>query len=236
MLRKADIDTWDHQRFYDFFMFCLHFERFERETANLEVTLDKIKRLEKETLHLEEHPYQEFIFRIDRLTVKDDFNIMEFNRRMQMMILAVGKYVKERPHIIDDRIRILISNNARLNWCLSLVKEQATEAGTTIVVPYKHDDKGNIVTQASPDTIMMESIANVTSLIREISGSFTKAELKKMSTKDRISALSKLSFIYNIGKNFKPNRNVLKQINIIHGNTEDIEKSLLTMATEDNDD
>lgn len=229
-LTKKEIEGWKQERFYDFIEFARYFMDTDTEEATLLITKERVKKAETKFIPIDYHPFQEFLFRIDRFTSQSDFDCERFRKRLHLMMVMVLRYLKEHPHRIDDRIRELVGINPRLNWCLSLVKEEETRIGT-IVVANNTDADGKVITQVTPDKLMLESLANVASLINELTGSFTASELKKMKTNDKFSAISKLSFVYNVGKNFKPNAGVFKQINIINSKPEDIEKTLLGVAT-----
>lgn len=232
LLTKKDVVLWKQERFYDFIKFCLLFSEGEGEQTVLTATKDKLRKLERKYLVGHYHPFQEFFFRIDRSALEKDFEAIKFTNRFSNMRLLVLKYVKENPQHIDDELRALVENNPRLNWCLSLVKVEETRMGPIVVADRDIDGRfsasGPTITA---DTLMLDSIAKVAGLVNMIAGSVTPQEIQKMKVNDKFSALSKLSFVYNIGRNFKPNNNIFKQVNIINAKPEDLERALLESAT-----
>lgn len=229
LLTKKDVALWKQERFYDFIEFCLLFSEGEGEETVLKATKEKVRKFEKKYLPGHYHPFQEFLIRIDRPTKEKDFSpALFYNRFGNMLRLALG-YLKENPQFADDKVKVLVEKNPRLNWCLSLVKEEDTRLGK-IIVADQRDADGKYVTTVTPDKLMIDSISKVAGLINEISGSISPNEIQRMKTNDKFSAISKLAFVFNLSRNFKPNANIFKQVNIINAPTEDIEKALLESA------
>ena len=233
-LLKREVAEWEQKRFYEFIEFAKLFIDGDGLEAKIAVTKIKVRAAEKKYLPIEYHPFQEFLYRIDVMSTSPDFDDVKFMRKLNMMMMMVFKYIKEHPHLIDDEIRLLVGDNSKLNWCLNLVKIKESRIGP-MVVSDNTDGDNNKVTNVTPEMLMLQSLANVSSLINEISGSFTKTEISKMKTNDKFSAISKLSFVYNVGRNMKPNANIFKQINIINAKPEDLEKTLLESATGNNE-
>ena len=234
---NRDIDQWEIKRFYDFIEFAQYFieDPYGEGKVKTHVTKAKLKILEKKVLPVDYHPFQEFMYRINVFTTDPDFEEVTFMRKFNMMKMRVLKYLKEKPHIVDDKIREMVQGNPQLDWCLNLVKIEENRVGQEMIVSDHKDAEGVKVTNLTPDMIMMQSLARISSLMNEISGSFTQAEIKKMKTSEKFAAISKLSFVYNVGRNMKPNANIFKQINIINAKPEDLEKTLLENATGNND-
>lgn len=84
-------------------------------------------------------------------------------------------------------------------------------------------------TTINPEKRFLGSLLTVSEVFYEVADSITDEDIQAMSIKDKIAALSKLSFILNVAKNYKPN-NVFNQVNVFGSSRKELEKAILDYA------
>lgn len=92
-----------------------------------------------------------------------------------------------------------------------------------------------IVTPTNAAEVLVGAINNVIEIYNKLSASISEEDIKKMSVKERIGALQKLSYIHQTTKKFKPNLNFIK-INTKEATAESLESALLDFNKDDNEE
>jgi hypothetical protein len=227
--RRREVAEWKEQQFLDFINFIEHFCEPKRGTLSVIVTKAKWEAAEK-TLDLPYHPWQEILYRIDRLTKDTRFNAGSIYIRIAAYNRAVLGYLKNNPAAVTDEMRKKIEPNPRLNWCLKQFTDTTTKIGTDIVLPHTTDATGSYpkpIAHRSGEKMMLEGQMRVFNLFEIIAGSIKAKEVKELDVRDKISALQKLSFIFNAAKSFKANSQTFINLNVNAAKREDLEKALL---------
>lgn len=218
--KKMEIADWKESDFLNYIEFVKHFlERDNKGFDTMRVTKLRIEEAE------EHEEWAEYIARIDKAS-RDP---RSFFYRFNAMSRTVLTFLKQTPAYITEKIRESVQESNRLNWCLSNFKIQTTETGQDIIVPDNFDNLTNVKTPMKgkePEKMFLEVVVKVTSILQQIAGSITKKEINELKTMDKISALSKLSFIMNTMKGYKPNSGIFTQLNVYGGGRQELEKSL----------
>lgn len=238
LFRNADMGKWEPEKFDRFFHFLERF--YDSEKAKISVTNDKIQMMEKE-MRDPECTHVEFMYRIDRWFTTDQESVFlskKFYPRMATMMRIVIGYVKLHPTVLTQEIIDRIKDKPQFSWCLNTFKTKTTDIGAEVIEVDNVAFEGNKLVQGgakgrNPELMMMETMVQSMSLIETILKSIDKKELMKMSVKDKIGALQKLFPVYGIMKNFKPNGNVFKQINIYSAGRDELEKAILDFGDDE---
>lgn len=229
--RRREIADWPESQFLSFFEFIEHFCSFNKRVDTISVIVTKEKwAIAEKVLDLPYHPWQEILYRIDRLTKDTKFHSGSIYIRIAAYNRAVLGYLKNNPAAVTDAMRKAIEPNPRLNWCLKHYDDKETKIGAEIVLPHTTDATGSYpkpIAQRSPDKIMLEGQLQVFNLFEMIAKSVKANEIKDMDVRDKISALQKLSFIFNVAKSFKANSQTFINLNVNAAKREDLEKALL---------
>jgi hypothetical protein len=226
---RRDVAEWDEKKFLDLFDFINLFIQPNRKSVSVIVTKEKWLAAEK-VLDLPYHPWQELLYRIDRLTKDTRFNSGSCYIRIAALNRAVLGYLKNNPAAISDEMRKIIEPNPRLNWCLRVYTDTTTKIGADIVLPNTTDATGvypKPIAVRSADKIMLEGQRHVFNLFELIASSIKPKDVKDMDVRDKIAALQKLSFIFNVASKFKANSQTFINLNVNAAKREDLEKALL---------
>jgi hypothetical protein len=231
--RRRDLAEWKEGQFLDYLLFVEHFCQVNPKTNDISVIVTKEKWLQAEkTLDLPYHPWQEYLYRIDRLTKDTKFHAGSCYIRIAAFNRSVLGYLKNNPAAVTDKMRAAIEPNPRLNWCLKHFKVEE-HGGADIVMPETSDTTGKFVapiSQRSPDKVMLEGQLQVFNLFELIAKSIKASDIKDLDVRDKISALQKLSFIFNVSAKFKANSQTFINLNVNAAKREDLEKTLLDYA------
>lgn len=229
--RVREIATYTEQNFLDYFAFVNSFceEDKKKGRYSIKTTVPKIKAAEA-VLQEPYHPWQEMLYRIDVFTDAPKFNAGSFYIRIAAYNRAVLGYLKQNPAAVTDEMRKVMEANPRLSWALKHYMDKKSETGAEYVLPATTDtttDQPRPITQRSPDKMLMEGIMHTANTFELIAKSIKASDLKELDVRDRVAMLQKLSFIFNVGRNFKPNANTFQQINIYSAKKDDLEKAIL---------
>lgn len=226
---RRDVAVWEEKKFLDLFDFINHFIEPNRGSVSVIVTKEKWAAAEK-VLELPYHPWQELLYRIDRLTKDTRFNSGSIYIRIAALNRAVLGYLKNNPAAVTEDMRKVIEPNPRLNWCLRHFNDTTTKIGAEVVMPNNTDATGTHpvpIKTRSPDRIMLEGQMHVFNLFELIAGSIKAKDIKDMDARDKIAALQKLSFIFSVSSKFKANSQTFINLNVNAAKREDLEKALL---------
>jgi len=229
---KREIQNWPHDKFMDF----LGFVDFWVVGDMIKVTEAKRTEMEKLAFETPHHPWQEFMWRIDHFLLNPEATSRKFYYKLAAMIRQVGTYLKQNPAMVTDDMKAIIEPNPRLKWILPQFKIIETKIGAETIVPDTQESVGfenkNVPMQVDAELSIMASMFKAANVFDMLVSSIKPSEIKSMEVKDRINAMSKLSFVFNQAKNMKPNARVFKQLNIFRAEKEDLEKALSDFTDE----
>lgn len=224
---KRELADWKPDHYIHFLRFCEHFI-VQKEDGHLIVSVTKERwRSAEQILAMPDHPFQEFLYRINRFTFQPDASEKKFNFKFGSMMRFVLGYLRDNPILISDEMRKIIEPNEKLNWCLKTTTITQTPMGP-ILTP---NEMGGSI--APLEQRLMESVNKAINLFDLLTGSIDAEELKKMSVKDKLAAVARLAPFLNSAKNFKPGKQIFKQINIHTSDRETLESALLAVAKDD---
>ena len=229
--RKRDVSEWKEEKFLEFFKLVQFFMVGEM------ITITKEKCIELQNIIQDyHHPWAEMAYRINSFTYDKDYTTRNFYNRLTSTVRLVGMYLKQNPAAISEEMKKAIEPNPRLNWILKTYKTVETKVGIPITVPDTRETVGltphNTPAPKTPEVSLMESMLKTANVFDMIVGSIKKKDMEDMGIKDKINALSKLSFIWTAARNMKPQTAVFKQLNVYSAKKEDLEKSLLEFSQE----
>lgn len=237
---KRELVTWDEGQWICFLRFCEIFvSTSEKKTTDgsgvkFKVTEAKWREVEG-FLDMPDHPFQEFLYRIDKFTYDPSANATKFYWKFLSMVKFVLGYLKSNPSIVTEKMREIIEPNPRFNWCLTQTKVVETIVGP-MVVPDREERVGNHPTNmdiASYEKNLADAVTKTTNLLVRLVESVKPEELEKMPVKDRLMAIGRMSYVFTVGKSFKVNKGVFKQINIHAADRDTLEAALLDFNKEE---
>lgn len=237
LLKNADVQAWDETKFVSFFDFLDRFYVVLNGKGKLNVTLEKIQFCEQQLTEEPEGSFAEFMWRIDRWTEPFDGSIHKsFYIRTANLMKIVFLYLKNHPELITDAIKEHCKGKVQYEWILSNTRVVTTKMGAEVVEHSHGGYEGNVPIRAGyadADARMIDSILKVANVYDMIASGITKKDIEKLNVKEKINALQKLSFIHTVTKNFKPNNNTFKQINIYKAGKDELEAALLDFTKQE---
>lgn len=234
---KRDLADWPEEKFIGFYHFVLLFVRKNGKGETVIQTPEKLVREVEKYLFQRNHPYQEFIFRIDRFTDSPGFSTRKYYYRVAALLRQVGNYLRANPSVVSPKLEAVIKPEPRFNWCLRLTKLAETKLGAEVVVYENTDDlQDGMQEPVKPVTYeqkYIEAVLKATDVFSMVAKSIKKKDIDALPPKDKIIALSRLSFVANLHKSFRPGTSAFKQINIFAANREDLEGAMLHFGKKD---
>lgn len=237
LLRTFDVQTWEEEKFLAFLSFLDSFYEVVYGKGKLAVTVVKIQLLEQKLSEFPDNPTAEFMWRVNRWSEPFDGDVhKKFYIRVANMMRIVFGYLKQNPAVITDAIKEHCKGKIQYEWILTNTRIVTTKMGATVV---EHDPTGftgnsmQAAGYANADKVMLDSILKVANVYDMIASGITKKDIEKLNVKDKINALQKLSFIHTVTKNFKPNNNTFKQINIYKAGAQELEAALLDFTKQE---
>lgn len=233
--KAAEMAEWKEEHFLQFFQVVNFFTEQSGSTQVVKVTMDKVKALEDQIFHGEsfEGFKAEILYRIDAFAKEPTTNPKKFYNRLAVMIRCIGKYVKENPSVVTEKLFEEAKNNDRINWCLMNFTTTKTRTGVDVVIPHTQDTTSFVprkTSNADPQVKLLDSITYLSDVYLTIAKSLKKKDLQKMDAKDKIAALSKLSFILEMARKPRHTIGVLNMINATKENKEKLEEALLNFG------
>lgn len=230
--RQWDVARWTEEHFQQFFSLVQDLTIYGETSAKIECTESSIKELEEKIFNETPSYRTELLYRINQFTTDPNFSPRKFYYRITALIRSVGNYVKKHPAILSETNREQIKNNPRLNWMSVSYTAYQTKMGAIVPVPEARDTTTYQTQPAArvvdPQTKLLNSMVLLADSFEVLAKSLTKRELRAMKAQDKISAISKLSFLF--GNRVKPNIGVFRQINVFKASKDDLEKSLLAYS------
>ena len=229
--RHYEVAQWSAEQYALFFDMVNH---FTDDGGTLRCTPPKIAAFEEANMEKSYNPFvTELLYRMDAFHKDPKSSNVKFLRRLQAIIRTVGSYVKKNPSVLNEELVDKVKDNPRMNWMLINYAETQTKLGP-VVMPHNVEtttfQRKATGPGANPQVKLIEAMTNLSDMFVTLSKSVSKKELREMSAKDKIAALSKLSFIFSESRKFKPNVGVFNQINIYKSDKESVEKALLEYA------
>lgn len=228
---KQEFSEWSTDKWIVFLNFLLHFSKREGKGDVYKVTKEKIQEMEA-YLQTPEHPFNEHIYRMN-LWAKST-NPRQYFYKLNAYSRIGLSYLKNNPGCVSSDMKEIMESSTRLSWAVVQYKMEETNAGevlardTTFVDGFSRRSKDLPSLQATMATALLK-IADV---YEAIADSITTQDIKKLDVKDRISALAKLSFIFQATQK-KQGNNHFTQINI-NGDVKDAEKEMLAYVKKRN--
>jgi hypothetical protein len=232
------MSKWDEDRFVSCLSFLKHFvvpSKFPGKDAwNFDA--EKIALVINDARVNDTNGWKEWVYRTGVLEVSSG-TTQNFARKVQMISRAVGGYLKHNPSLVTGRIEEIVKSSSKFSWIIQLTQDKKASTGADMVG--EHTMTPTVVqgaltpvpNPATPERRYHEAIMRVTDLFYQIASSVNVHNVKKYKEADKINMLSKLSFILKVAKNHRPNK-VFQQINVYKAGREDLEKSMLTWASE----
>ena len=224
-LTYNDLQDWTPEQYINFFKFIQFFH-------GLQINEESLRLIEM----LPKAQYGELLARAAIPFREHPPNVIE--KRIREVIagfaLTVGKYLKENPGLMTESMLEAINKVPRLQSIAKHFKVSRTDTGLVVIEPENSViDEPQAVKSANAEVSLMESMLKTASIFDMIASTIKLSELKGMDVKDRIAALQKLSFVFSLSQKSKPNSNVFNKINIITANKDQLEKSILDFANEE---
>ncbi len=229
-LKDFTEDRWlNLLRFLDFFI--VSYENSEKWITNS----NKIEEMEA-YLTVDNHPFHEMIYRTGQW--KGKTTPKKYQYKINGLLMHSLGWLKKHPGAVTPNMKVLIeAHPKKMAWCLGQFKVKETLSGGEIVVR-DNTVVDNLSTRQtnlpSLQVKVMTSIIKVADIVETIADSISSTELKKMDTDEKLKHIARLvPIITGISK--KQNvGNHLTQINI-NGNTDDIEKQMLSYVQKTNE-
>ena len=234
MPTKVELSAWTHDRWMDLIRFALAFIERDGESEVFRITDEKRKMMDS-YLEIPNHPFQEFIWRID-LWLDDSTNRQYYYKLTTLTRLCLT-FLKRHPSLIDDEMRKVMEEwPLRLGWALAQYRIQDTRAGEIVVrdngVMDGHSRKQ--VEMPSVQAKMMESLLKIADTYELLAGSISPKELAKLNVGEKLKALKDLSFIFGVASR-KAQTNHLTQININTKDARSVEEAMLDFVKKNNE-
>ena len=221
----TEMAAWPHDKWMDVLRFLLFFIEKDKETNNesFKFTDDKRHVLD-EFLEIPNHPFQEFMYRIDKWLGEASNN--DYRYKFQAFSRIVLSYIKKHPSLVDENMNIILKDYPqRLGWAKGQYTTGETRAGT-IVERDTAADNATPVKMPSLQAKMMNSLVLLTDMYETIAESVAGKDIKQMKLSEKMKALKDLSFVFTVaGK--KQGSNHLTQININTKDPKAIEEGML---------
>jgi len=220
--RRPEIGVWSEEKFLEFFDFTLFFIEPVGKEEKFKISYEKLAHIY--SIAHDRPSLQEFLVRLNQKDPKGFF------LKIQAFARAVVGFLKYNPSFITEAIEAKIKDHVRLNWGLTSYRTQTIKTGQQITAPHNIDTTSvnrRMVGTKDAETIFMQSLLKVSDLFYHIAKSIKPQDLEELSIQEKIASLSKLSFIINAVKGYKPNVSAFTQINIVNSSREDLEKAIL---------
>ena len=183
-------------------------------------------------LEMPNHPFQEFMYRINRFSYDAGMNEKKFYFKLASMIKQTLQYIRENPSIVSPKMREAIEPEPRLAWCLKQTTIRNTAVGSVLVPNSREIGMfGDNLPAVAHEQRLMEAAIKVTNLLSHLVDSVNarETELNKMPLRDVLNAIGRMAYVFSVGKQLKPSKNVLKQINIHTAGRDELEAAILAV-------
>ncbi len=213
---RQELSAWEESKHLSFLAFCQHFIEPKPGGTTWCVTPDKRRMVGKQVAT--DPYYREFLERIE-LPQGDTADKKFYYRLMTMVRLALG-YLKLNPDRVTPTMREVITGSERFIWCLD------TPIKAPALVPTAPP---TLLTQEGQAAEALEKTTRVANLLLD---SITEKELAKMSTKDKLLAVSRMHYIF--GGKHKTGRpsSILRNLVVEKATAREMEQTLIAYSEE----
>ena len=235
---KRELSAWTEKQWICFIQFCLvfieHTDERTKDGTGWKMTFSRKKwREAEEFLDMPNHPFQEFLYRIDKFSDSPLNTEKKFFAKLSSMMKFCLGYLRHNPSLVSPTMRSLIEPNPRLNWCLVQTKIIDTAVGQVVVsrtdrpVGVVHDNES----VASHEKRLFDASIRATDILTKLMENVDarSAELNKMPLKDVLMAIGRMSYVFSVGRQIKIGKGIFKQINIHAAGREELEQAMLSM-------
>lgn len=227
MPTQKELSAWSHDRWMDLLRFALLFiEKDDGGEEMYKITNDKRQQLD-EYLSIPDHPFQEFIYRIDLWL--DDSTNRQYYYKLTTLTRVCLTYLKKHPSLVNENMRLLVNSYPkRLGWILSQYTNVETRIGEVTQRDSMIQD-GNTTRPVALPSIqikLMNSLIVMADMYENIAKSVSEKDVQKMNLGEKLKALKDLSFIFATSTK-KQQTNHLTQINISTKDAKGMEEAML---------
>lgn len=221
---KTEYGEWSHDKWLDFLSYLKFFIEPTDKGDMYKLTKEKLIEMNK-FLDIGGHSFHEHIFRLNLNPDKD--TPRECFYRFNAYARAGLTYLKKHPGIISVEMKKEMESCDRFSWALNQYKVEDSNGVEMVLRDNEVADQveKKTVSMPSVQAKLMNSMLKMVDIYETLSESLTKQELRKLPTKEKLSALSKLAFVFQEKKHIRPH-NQFTQINI-NGGVKDAEKAML---------
>lgn len=232
---KRELANWTEAHYIHFLRFCEFFIHYtEKGEPKVSVTKERWHKAE-DLLNMPDHPFHEFLYRINHFSIDPNSSEKKFYFKLISMMKFVLGYLRSNPALVGDEMKKIIEPNARFNWCLTQTRVVDTAVGP-VVVPDSQMRVGefhNNQPLATTEQNLLSAMNRAINLFNVVAESITPEEIKKMAPKDKLLAMARMFPLFSVTKNFKPGKQIFKQINIHAAGREELESAMLAMNKDD---
>src|ERR1700739_1741954 len=171
---RNELAEWDEARYLSFLRFCELFIESSPKGARWCITRER--REEAETLAQSNSHISEFLQQLHLPCSYADATEKKFYFKLATMVRLVFGYLRLYPERITPQMREVMAPNRRFNWCLT------AEHSKTVVVESRPADMNELLAGVHAKTV---------DLCHRLLDSITEEDIRRMSPKDRLLALSR---------------------------------------------
>ena len=231
--QKRDIPDWWSEKLLALLQFIDFFT--DKKTGRFAFTTASVETAKRRSL--DENFWDEFITRIN------EENPGKFSKRFLSLSRVPLSWLKSNPHAVTKEMFDLMEGNPRMQWASKAFKTVQTQLGTEIVMRDQGENTDPNVSNphregevASPQVKFEQAKLNMLTILLDLSKNLPADQLKKMVIKDRLAAFNQLlntaTKVMGAGS---PRSVVFQSINVNKANREDLEKSFLSYAENQNE-
>lgn len=224
---NVDMTRWPEDKFLALIEFFLLFSSATPENPKgwsvKQAHVDEV--WEKYGFSMENIYFREFLV---RLKVRKS---LQFRSRMDAMRRITGVFFRRNPGYITPQIIQLCQRHAELSEMLETFRTELTKAKTEITI--QNEDSGvSGMAMKTPEVLYQGAIHKLLSIFNDLAGSISNYDIKKMKTKEKFDALSKMGFILNVARNNKTKSQVFLNLNVAASERQDLEEKLMEYTAE----
>lgn len=217
-----DLANWGESDYLTFLQFYAVFTKTTDEGTKYSPTQAAWLKAH-EFLKDENHPFNEFLYRIDYFPTNAEASFRKFFTKFMFMWTRVLKYIQKNPSLVTDNMRAFIEKYPGIAWSLKQVEVVETKLGIEVV-------KGQNPTVASVEEKTATAAYKVVNFLERLVDSIDDKDIKKLSVRDRATIASRLVPAIAALKGVKVGTQIFNQINIHSQSREELEASLLAVS------